>query len=36
MIASMVILYFDRRVRTEAFDVQLAADALAADAAAAG
>ena len=36
MIASLVILYFDRRVRTEAFDVQLAADALAADTVAAG
>lgn len=36
MIASTVILYFDRRVRTEAFDVQLAADELAADAATAG
>ena len=36
MIASMVILYFDRRVRTEAFDVQLAADALEADAVVAG
>jgi hypothetical protein len=31
MIASIVILYFDRRVRTEAFDVQLATDQLAAD-----
>lgn len=29
MVASFVILYFDRRVRTEALDVQLAADALA-------
>lgn len=36
MIASLVILYFERRVRTEAFDVQLAADQLAADAVAAG
>jgi hypothetical protein len=36
MIASMVILYFDRRVRTEALDVQLAADELAADAVVAG
>ncbi len=36
MVASIVILYFDRRVRTEAFDVQLAADALEADAVAAG
>jgi NADH:ubiquinone oxidoreductase subunit 6 (subunit J) len=36
MIASVVILYFDRRVRTEAFDVQLAADALAGDTVAAG
>ncbi len=34
--ASLVILYFDRRVRTEAYDVQLAADELAADAAVAG
>lgn len=34
--AALVILYFDRRVRTEAFDVQLAADELAADAAVAG
>ena len=29
LVASIVILYFDRRVRTEALDVQLAADALA-------
>lgn len=29
LVASMVILYFDRRVRTEALDVQMAADALA-------
>jgi hypothetical protein len=29
LVASLVILYFDRRVRTEALDVQLAADALA-------
>ena len=29
MVAAIVILYFDRRVRTEALDVQLAADALA-------
>lgn len=29
LVASLVILYFDRRVRTEAVDVQLAADALA-------
>jgi hypothetical protein len=29
MVAALVILYFDRRVRTEALDVQLAADALA-------
>jgi hypothetical protein len=36
MIASLVILYFDRRVRTEAFDVQLAADALSADTVTAG
>ena len=36
MIASLVILYFERRVRTEAFDVQVAADELAADAVAAG
>ena len=36
MTAAMVILYFDRRVRTEALDVQLAADALEADAVVAG
>jgi hypothetical protein len=36
MVASLVILYYDRRVRTEAYDVQLAADALATDTAAAG
>jgi hypothetical protein len=29
LVASIVILYFDRRVRTEALDVQMAADALA-------
>lgn len=36
MTASLVILYFDRRVRTEAYDVQLAADELGADTVAAG
>lgn len=35
MVAALVILYFDRRVRTEAYDVQLAADELADDALAA-